>query len=93
MVKKDYGTTGGLRGAADFNTSKIVRDNPNDVSYDGKTGWSGGLWASFPLGNTLSLELQLTDWPSNLLLDYTNSLLPDGILTFHPSGTFQNSPW
>ncbi len=82
MGGKDYGTTGGLLGAANFDNFKIVGDNPNDVSYDGKTGWSGGFWASFPLGNTLSLEPQLTYSAYNFSSENTNSLLPDGRLEY-----------
>ena len=82
MGKKDYGTTGGLLGAANFDNFNIVGDNPNDVSYDGKTGWSAGAWVNFPLGNAISLEPQLSYSAYNFSSTYTNSLLPDGRLEY-----------
>ncbi len=82
MEKKDYYTTGGLLGAVNFDNFSITGDNPNDVSYDSETGWSGGGWINFPLGKTFSLEPQLMFSAYNFTSADINSLLPDGRLEY-----------
>ena len=82
MEKKDYYTTGGVLGAVNFDNFSITGDNPNDVSYDSETGWSGGGWLNFPLGKTFSLEPQLMFSAYNFTSADLNSLLPDGRLEY-----------
>ena len=77
-----YGTTGGLLGAANFDNFKLTGDNTLDISYDGKTGWAGGAWVNFPLGNVFSLEPQLTYSAYNFSSTDLGSLLPDGRLEY-----------
>ena len=82
MEKKDYYTTGGFLGAVNFDNFNITGDNPNDVSYDSETGWSGGGWINFPLGKTFSLEPQLMFSAYNFTSADINSLLPDGRMEY-----------
>lgn len=80
--KKDYYTTGGFLGAVNFDNFSITGDNPNDISYDSETGWSGGGWINFPLGKTFSFEPQVMFSAYNFTSTFENSLLPDGRLEY-----------
>ena len=57
IVKDHYTVSGGLLGALNYNKFRVT-DNDN-VSYDGKFGWSAGGWMNFPLGKAVSFEPQV----------------------------------
>ena len=57
IVKDHYTVSGGLLGALNYNKLRVT-DNDN-VSYDGKLGWSAGGWMNFPLGKAVSFEPQV----------------------------------
>ncbi|HET9431994.1 MAG TPA: porin family protein, partial [Chitinophagaceae bacterium] len=59
IVKEHYTVSGGLLGAANFSEFRITGDNPNDIDYDTKTGWSAGAWFNFPVSKAFSLEPQI----------------------------------
>ena len=59
IVKEHYTISGGLLGAANFSEFRITENNPSNVDYDTKTGWSFGGWVNFPLSKGFSLEPQL----------------------------------
>ncbi|MEO8404979.1 MAG: OmpA family protein [Chitinophagaceae bacterium] len=70
IVKDHYTVSGGLLGAVNIDKFRLKGSNPTNAKYDFKTGWAGGLWLNFPLGNVISLEPQVMfseyDYRSNI---------------------------
>ncbi len=56
MAHDRYTVSGGLLGALNSSKFRMDGDNPADISYDSKMGWSAGGWVNLPLGKVLSLE-------------------------------------
>lgn len=77
-----YTVSGGLLGA--MNLSKFVLDgqNPADISYDSKTGWSAGGWVDIPLGRAFSIEPEVMYMSNTYQAEYPTALLSDGKLNF-----------
>ena len=44
-----YTVSGGLLGAMNFSKFVLDGQNPADISYDTKAGWSAGGWVNIPL--------------------------------------------
>lgn len=77
-----YTVSGGLLGA--LNLSKFVIDgqNPADISYDSKLGWSAGGWVNLPLGRALSLEPQVMYSYYTYRAEYPDALLGNGNISY-----------
>ncbi len=59
IVKEHYTVSGGLLGAANFSKFKITENDPGNVEYKTKPGWSAGGWVNFPLSKGFSIEPQV----------------------------------
>jgi outer membrane protein OmpA-like peptidoglycan-associated protein len=83
IVKEHYTVSGGLLGAANFSQFRITNDNPNNIDYETKTGWSAGGWVNFPVSNSFSIEPQVMHSSYRYLTNSTaNVLLKDGNITY-----------
>lgn len=83
IVKEHYTVSGGLLGAANFSQFRITNDNPNNIDYETKTGWSAGGWVNFPVSNNFSIEPQVMHSSYRYLTNSTaNVLLKDGNITY-----------
>lgn len=93
MARNVYTVSGGLLGAINSNSFRIGGDNPDDLSFAYRLGWSAGAWFNLPIGDALSIEPQvmysLYDFEDNP----ESTLLPSGkmsyitvplLLKFHP---------
>ncbi|GAO42592.1 OmpA family protein [Flavihumibacter petaseus] len=58
IVKEHYTVSGGILGAWNYNRFRTDGDNPSNIDFDWKSGWSAGLWVNFPLGKVISIEPQ-----------------------------------
>jgi outer membrane protein OmpA-like peptidoglycan-associated protein len=58
-IIKKRSVSGGLLGAVNFTKFKAGGTNASNIDYNTETGWSGGLWVSFPLGTHFSFEPQV----------------------------------
>lgn len=54
-----YTVSGGLLGAVNLTKFNIKGDNPDNVDFERKAGWSAGAWVNFPIGSSVSIEPQL----------------------------------
>ncbi|WP_336515024.1 OmpA family protein [Pollutibacter soli] len=59
ITKGRYTTSAGLLGAANYGNFRTGGNNPQDLKFNMKFGWSAGAWVNFPLTNFVSLEPQL----------------------------------
>src|SRR5262245_23160708 len=59
IVKEHYTVSGGLLGAVNFSKFRLTNNNPTDIEYERKPGWSAGGWLNFPVGTGFSIEPQL----------------------------------
>ncbi len=72
VVKDHYTVSGGLLGAVNFSSFMLSGNNPGNIKYSYQTGWSGGVWLNFPLGNVVSLEPQAMYSEYNYKSNITN---------------------
>ncbi|MDQ3016698.1 MAG: OmpA family protein [Bacteroidota bacterium] len=59
MAHDRYTVSGGLLGAINFSSFRISGDNPDNIRFGYRPGWSAGAWLNLPLGHALSLEPQV----------------------------------
>lgn len=77
-----YTFSGGLLGAMNYSKFFVDGQNPGDISYDAKIGWSAGAYTTISLCKNFSLE------PEAMYSYYTyrsvsdNALLPNGSLGY-----------
>jgi len=83
-TEERYSVSGGLLGALNFNKFRITGDNPTNVEYDTKTGWSAGGWVNFPIGSSVSIEPQLMYSSYRYFTNSTTTplLLSDGKISY-----------
>jgi outer membrane protein OmpA-like peptidoglycan-associated protein len=78
MAHDRYTVSGGLLGAMNFSKFRMDGDNPANISYDSKIGWSAGGWVNLPLGRALSLEPEVMYSSYTYRAEYSAALLQDG---------------
>ena len=98
IVKEHYTVSGGILGAANFSKFNIANENPNNVDYKMKAGWSAGGWLNFPVSKGFSIEPQVMHSSYQYLTNSTsNVLIKDGkiryisvplLLKFHAGDNF-----
>lgn len=59
IVKEHYTVSGGILGAANFSDFRLTENNPSNIDYETKTGWSAGAWLNFPVAKWFSVEPQV----------------------------------
>jgi outer membrane protein OmpA-like peptidoglycan-associated protein len=79
-----YSVSGGLLGAVNLTKFNISGDNPTNVDFERKTGWSAGGWVNFPIGQSFSIEPQLMYSSYRYLTNSTTTplLLTDGKISY-----------
>ena len=83
IVKEHYTVSGGILGAANFSQFRITNNNPNNVDYEMKAGWSAGGWLNFPVSKCFSIEPQVMHSSYQYLTNSTsNVLLKDGKIRY-----------
>jgi len=82
IVKEHYTVSGGILGAANFSKFRITDNNPNNIEYKTKAGWSVGGWVNFPVSKGFSIEPQVMHSSYQYLTDNNNALIKDGKLRF-----------
>ena len=83
IVKEHYTVSGGILGAANFSQFRITNENPNNVDYEMKAGWSAGGWLNFPVSKCFSIEPQVIHSSYQYLTNSTsNVLLKDGKIRY-----------
>lgn len=82
MAHDKYTVSGGLLGAMNFSKFVIDGQNPADISYDGRIGWSAGGWVNLPLGRTFSLEPQVMYSEYLYRVENSNAILQDGSINY-----------
>ena len=83
IVKEHYTVSGGLLGAANFTQFRITGDNPDNIDYETKTGFSAGGWVNFPVTKSFSIEPQVMYSSYQYLTNSTaNVLIKDGKIRF-----------
>ncbi|HQW03054.1 MAG TPA: hypothetical protein PLR30_11280, partial [Saprospiraceae bacterium] len=73
-----YTVSGGVLGAMNFSKFRLDGQNPANISYDAKVGWSAGGWVNLPLGKSLSLEPQVMYSYYTYRAEYPAALLGNG---------------
>jgi outer membrane protein OmpA-like peptidoglycan-associated protein len=59
IVKEHYTVSGGVLGAVNVSKFRVSGQNPTNIEYESKPGWSAGAWVNFPLGKSFSIEPQV----------------------------------
>ena len=77
-----YTVSGGLLGAMNFSKFIIDGQNPADISYDSKIGWSAGGWVNLPLGRVLSLEPEVMYSSYLYRAENSAALIQDGNVNY-----------
>lgn len=77
-----YTVSGGLLGAMNFSKFIIDGQNPADISYDSKIGWSAGGWVNLPLGRVFSLEPEVMYSSYLYRAENSAALIQDGNVNY-----------
>ena len=77
-----YTVSGGVLGAMNFSKFRLDGQNPANISYDAKVGWSAGGWVNLPLGKSLSLEPQVMYSYYTYRAEYPAALLGNGNISY-----------
>src|SRR5688500_8374311 len=81
MAHDHYSVSGGLLAGINYNKFRVGGDNPADLSFGYKLGFSGGAYINLPLGSVISLEPQV-QYSQYDFEDVANSLLPTGKMKY-----------
>ena len=77
-----YTVSGGVLGAMNFSKFRLDGQNPANISYDAKVGWSAGGWVNLPLGKCLSVEPQVMYSYYTYRAEYPAALLGNGNISY-----------
>lgn len=77
-----YTVSGGLLGAMNFSKFVLDGQNPADISYDTKAGWSAGGWVNIPLGTAFSVEPEVMYSAYTYRAEYPTALLQKGEINY-----------
>jgi outer membrane protein OmpA-like peptidoglycan-associated protein len=82
MAKDRYTVSGGLLGAMNYSKFRMDGQNPANISYDAKIGWSAGGWINIPFGNAFSLEPEVMYSSYTYRSEYSSALIQDGTINY-----------
>jgi outer membrane protein OmpA-like peptidoglycan-associated protein len=77
-----YTVSGGLLGAMNFSKFRIDGQNPADISYDPRIGWSAGGWVNLPLGTAFSVEPEVMYSSYIYRAENSAALIQDGNINY-----------